>query len=445
MIRKAMATYRWHLLLLAVPVILAFALIRESPIAASRAIDAIESHRTYVLDAILILIAQTGMIVLLLVNQSRRRSTEARHSAILRALPDLMFLQSRDGVFLDYSAKDPSILLVPPAQFIGKNMSDILPPPLAAMFVEKVACLFDGQEPMIFEYEVPVPAGEIRFFEARLVRCENDKFLSIVRDITERKRAADALASAQAELMRAMKLATLGEFAGSIAHELAQPLTAIMANSHACLRLLDQPDVDLAEVREGVRDVLGSGKIAREVINHTRHLFSSEPLERTSLDLPDVVNEVAVMVRTTLDARRIAMETRFDANLPAVHGDRVQLRQVILNLISNGIQAMEHVDAEQPRRLTISAERQDRDAVRLTVSDTGIGLANVDRSRLFTISYTTKPDGMGWGLSISRSIVEAHGGRLWVDANEAAGASFSFTLPISAGQREPLADGAVLA
>ena len=115
MIRKAMATYRWHLLLLAVPVILAFALIRESPIAASRAIDAIESHRTYVLDAILILIAQTGMIVLLLVNQSRRRSTEARHSAILRALPDLMFLQSRDGVFLDYSAKDPSSLLVPPA------------------------------------------------------------------------------------------------------------------------------------------------------------------------------------------------------------------------------------------------------------------------------------------------------------------------------------------
>ena len=153
----------------------------------------LEAHRWYFFIAALVVIAQGALIAALLASRARRRETEARSNAILRAVPDLMFLQTRSGIYLDYSAKDPSILLVPPAQFIGKSMHDILPAPLAQRFTEAIARLFDGQEPVVVEYDVVLPSGEIGHFEARLVRCEHDKFLSIVRDVTERKRAERAI------------------------------------------------------------------------------------------------------------------------------------------------------------------------------------------------------------------------------------------------------------
>ena len=388
----------------------------------------------YIAAATLLVAAQAAMIVALLASRARRRATEARNNAMLRALPDLMFVQTRDGVFLDYSAKDPSVLFAPPEFFLGKNMQAVLPPPLAALMEERVQRLFGGEEPVIVEYEVPDPSGDddSHYYEARLVRLETDKFLSIVRDITDRKRATEALNRAQTELLRTSRLATLGEFAGSIAHELAQPLTAIIANSYACLRLIDRPGTDLSEVRDSLNDVLASGKIARDVINHTRHLFSHDDVEKSPLWVTDVINEVCVMVYSTLEAKSVTMDLRFAEGLPMVRGDRVQLRQVILNLISNGIQAMEHVDADLPRRLTIGTRLDGTGAATVTVSDTGVGLANVDRERLFSASYTTKTDGMGWGLSISRSIIEAHGGRLWAEPNRDGGAAFSFTLPAEA-------------
>jgi PAS domain S-box-containing protein len=381
----------------------------------------------------LLVVGQAAMIVALLASRARRRETEERNNAILRAVPDLMFTLTRDGTYLDYSVKDPSVLIVPPSQFLGKNMREILPPKVAEMFFEAMERLFNGEEPVIVEYEVSVLSGEVGWYEARLVRYGHDSLLSIVRDITERKRATQALDRAHGELLRASRMATLGEFAGSIAHELAQPLTAMIANSHACLRMLERPNVDWAEVRDGVQDVLQSGKLAREVLHSTRHLFSKAELEKTSLDLTDVVNEVCVMVHSTIRAKHITMDLRFEPDLPMVRADRVQLRQVILNLISNSIQAMEHVEAESPHRLMIVAELDESGGAKLTVSDSGIGLANVDRARLFSASYTTKPDGMGWGLSISRSIIEAHGGRLWAEPSDGQGAVFCFTLPADTG------------
>jgi PAS domain S-box-containing protein len=374
-------------------------------------------------------IVQAALITALLVSRARTREVQARNNALLRALPDIMFVQTRDGVYLDYSARDENALIAPPSFFIGKNMRDILPPALAESFRAALEQLFAGEEPVLVEYDIRIPSGEMRSYEARLVRYEDDKFLSIVRDITDRKRAMQALDRAHAELLRASRMATLGEFAGSIAHELAQPLTAIIANSHACIRMLDRPVVDWNEVREGVQDVLQSGQLAREVIHSTRHLFSKDPVEKAALDLPDIVNEVCVMVHSTLRAKHISLELCFAPDLPRVRADRVQLRQVILNLISNSIQAMEDIAPDAPRQISIAAERGAAGTAQLTVADTGIGLGHVDRARLFSASYTTKPDGMGWGLSISRSIIETHGGRLWAEGDSGSGAIFCFTLP----------------
>jgi len=387
------------------------------------------SRETIVVAVALLVAAQAAWIVALLVSRARGRQSEARNSAILRALPDLMFVMTRDGVYVDYNAKDESLLFVPPSQFLGRSMREIFPPALSDLFEEKFKRLFAGEESVVVDYEIPLPSGEVGYFEARVVRCESDKMLSIVRDVTPQKRAQAELHNAQVELLRASKLATLGEFAASIAHELAQPLTAIIANSRASLRLLDRDAKDLAEVRRSLHDVLESSRVARDVIHHTRHLFGHGDPEQTPIDLAAIVNEVCMMVTSTLAEHRISLDVHLDVGHRTIRGDRVQLRQVILNLISNGIQAMEQLDAERTRRLSISAVINPNGTARLTVRDTGIGLANVDPARLFSESYTTKPDGMGWGLSISRSIVEAHGGQLWAEPNDGGGASFSFTLP----------------
>jgi len=391
------------------------------------------SREALVFSVVVLVTAQAALIIALLANRARRRESEARNNAFLRALPDLMFVQTRDhGVFVDYHSGKDSALLAPPEAFLGRSMHDILPPILAERFDSAVERLFRGEEPVVVEYDLTLPTGQMGYYEARLVRCDTDKYLSIVRDVTAQKEAEAALHRANVELLHASKLATLGEFAGAVAHELAQPLTAMIADTYATRRLLDGKPPRIDEAKASLDDALTSGAVAREVVHHMRSLFVNGDPEQQPLDLADIVNEVCAMVSSTLQAHRVSLEVTLDLGPRKVHGDRVQLRQVILNLISNGIQAMDDLDDASQRRLTIRAAEAENNTATFSVCDTGVGFSDQERERLFTQPHTTKPDGMGWGLSISRSIIEAHGGRMWAEPNDGGGAKFSFSLPLPA-------------
>lgn len=250
-------------------------------------------------------------------------------------------------------------------------------------------------------------------------------------DITERKRTEDALALANAELARVTRATTLGELAASIAHEINQPLAAIVADATACLNWLRSPDPPLDEIREALTAMEADGNRAAEVLTRIRALLGGASVARERWEMARVVADVLPLVRPELRRHGIGLEVSLDDGLPAVVGDRVQLQQVLINLLVNACEAMREVPIER-RRLTVRATRDradGHDGVLLTVTDGGVGLGEIDADRLFDPFYTTKPGGLGMGLSISRSIAESHGGRLWATSNGPHGATFHLALP----------------
>jgi C4-dicarboxylate-specific signal transduction histidine kinase len=240
--------------------------------------------------------------------------------------------------------------------------------------------------------------------------------------------AERALRKAQAELAHVTRLTTLGELTASIAHEVNQPLAAVVANAEACLRWLDREIPDLAAARRSAEWVINDGIRASEVIRRVRMLAKKTDLERMPLDVNDVVTEAVALVQRELISHRVSLRTELVPAGAKILGDRVQLQQVILNLLMNGIEAMEPV-IDRPRELIIRSGRDGPDQVLLSVTDCGTGISADGAERLFKAFFTTKSSGMGMGLSICRSIVEAHGGRLSASNNEAPGATFQFVLP----------------
>jgi PAS domain S-box-containing protein len=250
-------------------------------------------------------------------------------------------------------------------------------------------------------------------------------------DITARKVSQQALKQTEAELERVSRLTALGEFAASIAHELRQPLNAITVNAKACLRWLGQGTPDVAEMRATLEDVVDAGERANEMIDRNRELFRHHSVQNEALDINDVVGGATALARLRLESSHVAFTTALAPALPLVNGDRIELQQVLLNLLGNAIEATEGVDSGS-RRVEITTELLADEQVKVSVRDNGVGLAGVDRSRLFSFSYTTKPSGTGIGLSLSRSIIEAHGGRLRAEQNPEGGATFWFTVPVHA-------------
>jgi PAS domain S-box-containing protein len=254
-----------------------------------------------------------------------------------------------------------------------------------------------------------------------------DSVLVSIMDITERKRADEALHKTQAELAHVTRVATLGELTASIAHEVNQPLAAIVTNGNACLRWLAGDSPNLDEARETARRIIRDGNRAGDVIGRIRTLLRKTGTEKELLDMNQAIREVVALAEGEVRRNGVALRTELAGDLPPILGDRVELEQVVLNLIMNAIEAMSAI-GDRPRELVIGTQSGEVDQVRVTVQDSGIGLDAQSMGRIFDAFYTTKPQGMGMGLAISRSIIEAHGGRLWAVPNDGPGATFQFTL-----------------
>jgi PAS domain S-box-containing protein len=255
-------------------------------------------------------------------------------------------------------------------------------------------------------------------------------FVGALQDVTESMVAEEALNRARAELARVARITSLSTLTASIAHEVNQPLSGIITNAATCLRMLDANPPNVDGARETARRTIRDGNRASDVITRLRILFSRKEFTPEPLDLNEATQEVIALSLSELQRNRVIVQTELAENLPAVRGDRVQLQQVILNLLRNASDAMAGVDDRQ-RQLTIRTEQDEEDLVRLSVHDVGVGIEAENVDKLFIAFYTTKIDGMGIGLSVSRSIIETHHGRLWAAPNEGPGATFSFAIPRS--------------
>ena len=232
----------------------------------------------------------------------------------------------------------------------------------------------------------------------------------------------------QAQLAHVTRVATLGELTASIAHEVNQPLAAVVTNGEACLRWINRDVPDMDEAQSAIKRMISEAKRASEVIARLRALSRKTNPERTEVDIKDVIHEVELLIQRELITHRVLLRLDLSQPVPAAVGDRIQLQQVIMNLLMNGIQAMTTVTGRQ-RELVVLTCNHEADQILVSVRDTGVGFAPEDATRLFQAFFTTKSEGMGMGLSISRTIIEAHGGRIWASPNPDAGVTFQFTLP----------------
>jgi PAS domain S-box-containing protein len=263
------------------------------------------------------------------------------------------------------------------------------------------------------------------------------RWYGLLIDIDDRKNMEEALRSSETRLSRATRTATVGQFAASIAHEINQPLAAVVANGHACLRWLSAQPPGLDRAKEAAERIVRDGTEAGEVVRRIRALFKHAPLDKIDLDLNEVIAEVLRLLSGETMRRRVSVETDLDKDLGPVLGDRVQLQQVVFNLLLNGIEAMDSV-LERPKKLFIRSKPHDPETVLVEIRDCGVGLK--DSEKVFEAFFTTKENGMGMGLAICRAIIDAHHGRLWAVSGESAGSTFSFTLPAVAAPAASLLD-----
>jgi PAS domain S-box-containing protein len=358
--------------------------------------------------------------------QQAVRDSEARNRAILRAIPDWMFVTTREGTFVDFHAKDASALHAPPSAFLGRRVTEILPPHVAEPLMLAFARVQTPDDVEKVEYGLGEEEDE-RFYEACIVACDGDKVLSIVRDITERKRAELDAVVHRRELAHLGRVAVLGELSGALAHELSQPLAAILSNAQAARHVLNRDAPDLESLRAMLDDIIRNDRRAGAVIDRLRALLRKSDLTLQPVDLNDIVREVLEFAYGELASRRVSARTCFTPAPAMVLGDRIQLQQVVLNLILNACDAMNGTAVPQ-RGLSLSTTACEG-AIELVVKDRGAGIPPEELDRVFEPFVTFREQGLGMGLAISRSIVTAHGGTIRAENNPDRGATFRCRFP----------------
>jgi PAS domain S-box-containing protein len=368
--------------------------------------------------------------------QAALRASEERLRLIVDNIPGMLCTHTSEGELefanqrlLDYTGRTL-------ASMRDWDWVSLIHPHDLAITLQRWSHSVATGEPYAVEHRTRSVTGNYRwFYVTGLPFRDGDgriaRWYILLSDIDDRKKAEAALSQAQTELAHITRITTMGELTASIAHEVNQPLAAVVNNASACLNFLQSDEPDVEEVRDALAEIVEDAERAGSVLTRIRQLAKRTASEKLPLDLRSVVADVLLLARGESVARRIPIQTELpDTSLP-VKGDRVQLQQVLLNLVVNGMDAMNAVDESQ-RVLLIQAGRESRGGTSetvLKVRDSGVGLPADGIDRLFEAFYTTKPQGMGMGLSISHSIIEAHGGRLWAEPNSEGGASFLFSLP----------------
>jgi PAS domain S-box-containing protein len=361
--------------------------------------------------------------------------SETRFQVMADTAPVLIWMTGTDGL-CNYFNK-------PWLEFTGRTMEQevgtgwtegVYPDDLQGCF-DVFLPAFHARKPFRMEYRLRRADGEYRWvIESGIPRYAGGEFAGYIGsniDITDLKRAAEErerLRQVKSELAHVNRVTTMGELAASIAHEIKQPISAAHTNAKTCLRWLGRDQPDIEEAREAVSRIVQDVTRASEIISRIRGLFKQGESERASLDVNEVIGEMISLLRSEAGRHAISVHAELAPELPKVNVDRVQLQQVLMNLMLNGIEAISEGKAEG--QLTIRSQRNPEDLVLISVSDTGIGLPPDRAHKVFDAFFTTKAQGTGMGLSLSRSIIEAHGGRLWATGNPDRGATFQFTLPI---------------
>ena len=371
--------------------------------------------------------------------EERLRESEARFQAMADTAPVMIWLTGTDGL-CNYFNK-------PWLEFTGRSMEQevgtgwvegVHPDDVQGCF-DTFLPAFHARKSFRMQYRLKRADGEYRWvIESGIPRYAGGEFAGYIGsniDITDLKHAEEErerLRQVQSELAHINRVTTMGELAGSIAHEIRQPISAAHTNATTCLRWLGREQPDIAEARDAASRIIQDVTRASEIISRIRALFKKGELEREWVNVNEVIQEMISLMSGEAGRRAISVQTELSATLPNIWADRVQLQQVFMNLMLNGIDAID--EGNDARDLTIKSRRHDNGHVLISVSDTGIGLPPEITDKVFDAFFTTKPRGTGMGLSISRSIIESHGGRLWATRNSGRGATFQFTLPVEHAQ-----------
>ncbi|HWZ74936.1 MAG TPA: MHYT domain-containing protein [Candidatus Sulfotelmatobacter sp.] len=367
----------------------------------------------------------------------RKRAEQATLllAAIVESSHDAIVSKSLNGVITSWNRGAERLFGYAAEEAVGQNITLIIPPERRDEERTIIEQLTRGERVDHFEtvrmrkdgslLDVSLTISPMKDASGRVVGASK-----LARDITDRKRAEEALRQAQTDLAHASRLTTMGEFTASLAHEVKQPIAAAVTDANTCVRWITRDEPDLKEAREAAWRIVKDAKRAAEIINRVRLLFKKGTPQRESVDVNEVAREMIVLLGDEASRHSISVRTELAEDLPHVIGDRVQLQQVLMNLIVNGVDAMHDVDG--PRELIIKSQPAENNELLLSVSDTGVGLPRNQADQIFNAFFTTKAHGTGMGLRISRSIIESHGGRLWAADNSPRGASFCFTLPTKA-------------